>query len=52
METVFGELNVDKTFRTGFLHAGQWVKGAAESGRRKVNRPPHTLQSPSQSSYS
>jgi hypothetical protein len=52
MESALGELNVEKTLRTGFLQAGQWVKGAAESGRRKVNRPPHTLQSPSQSSYS
>src|SRR5436309_5540438 len=47
-----GELNVEKTFRTGFLHAGHWVKGAAEAGRRKLNLPPHTLHSPSHSSYS
>ncbi len=47
-----GELNVDHTRRTGFLQAGQWVSGAAERGRTSVNLPPHTLQSPSQSSYS
>jgi hypothetical protein len=47
-----GELNVDHTLRTGFLHAGHLVNGAAESGRRKVNFPPHTTQFPSQSSYS
>jgi hypothetical protein len=51
-ETVFGELKADHAFRTGFLQAGHWVNGAAESGRNKVNLPPHTLQSPSQSSYS
>jgi hypothetical protein len=47
-----GELKDEKTFRTGFLHAGQFVKGLAERGRFRVNFPPHTLQSPSQSSYS
>ena len=52
IETVFGELNVDQTLRTGLLQAGHWVRGAAETGRRKVNFPPHTLHSPSQSSYS
>jgi hypothetical protein len=52
MERVLGELKVDKTLRTGFLQAGQCVKGLAESGRRKVNRPPQTLQSPSHNSYS
>ncbi len=52
IESAFGELNVDHTFRTGFLHAGHWVRGAAETGRRRVNFPPQTLQSPSQSSYS
>ena len=40
------------TLRTGFLHAGQCVSGLAESGRRKVNLPPHTAQSPSHNSYS
>lgn len=52
IDSAFGELKVENTLRTGFLHAGQWVKGLASSGRRSVNRPPHTLQSPSQSSYS
>jgi hypothetical protein len=52
IDNCFGELNVENTFRTGFLHAGHWVNGLASSGRRSVNRPPHTLQSPSQSSYS
>jgi len=47
-----GELKVERTLRTGFLQAGHWVKGAAESGRRRVNLPPHTAQLPSQSSYS
>jgi hypothetical protein len=52
METFRGELKVEKTRRTGFLHAGHFVNGAAESGRWSVKWPPHTLQSPSQSSYS
>ena len=52
IESFLGELKVDHTRRTGFLHAGHLVKGAAESGRRKVNFPPHTAQLPSQSSYS
>jgi hypothetical protein len=52
IETLFGELNVDQILRTGFLHAGQFVSGFAESGRRNVNFPPHTGQPPSQSSYS
>ena len=47
-----GELNVERILRTGFLHAGHCVSGGAESGRRKVNLPPQTLQLPSQSSYS
>jgi len=51
-ESAFGELKVDQTFRTGFLHAGQFVSGLAETGRRSVNLPPHTGQPPSQSSYS
>jgi hypothetical protein len=51
-ESALGELKVDHTLRTGFLQAGHFVKGAAESGRRKVNFPPHTAQFPSQSSYS
>src|SRR5258706_4145821 len=52
IETVLGELKVENRRRTGFLQAGHWVKGAAERGRRKVNFPPHTLQSPSHNSYS
>jgi hypothetical protein len=52
MDTVLGELNDENNFRTGFLQAGQWVRGAADTGRRKVKRPPQTTQSPSQSSYS
>src|SRR6202030_1790587 len=28
IESVLGELNVENTFRTGFLHAGQLVNGA------------------------
>ena len=52
IDTAFGELNVENSLRTGFLQAGQWVNGLASSGRRSVKRPPHTLQSPSQSSYS
>lgn len=47
-----GELNADHALRTGLLHAGQSVSGLAESGRKRVNFPPQTLQSPSQSSYS
>jgi len=47
-----GELKVEMILRTGFLHAGHFVNGGAESGRRNVNFPPHTLQSPSHSSYS
>jgi hypothetical protein len=38
--------------RTGFRHTGQWVNGLADNGRRSVNLPPHTLQSPSHNSYS
>src|SRR5476649_3087238 len=48
----FAGLNVDKILRTGFLHAGQFVSGLAESGRFNVNFPPQTLQPPSHSSYS
>ena len=47
-----GELNVEISFRTGFLQAGQQVSSAAESGLLRVNDPPQILQSPSQSSYS
>jgi hypothetical protein len=52
IESALGELKVDHTLRTRFLHAGHLVNGAAESGRRNVNFPPHAAQSPSQSSYS
>ena len=47
-----GVLKPEMIFRTGFLHAGHLVKGAADKGRFSVNVPPHTLHSPSQSSYS
>jgi hypothetical protein len=47
-----GELKPEMILRTGFLHAGQCVSGLADSGRRNVNFPPQTLQSPSHSSYS
>ena|ERR1041385_3534722 len=47
-----GELNVEMILRTGFLQAGHCVNGAALSGRRSVNLPPHTLHSPSHNSYS
>ena len=43
---------MDHTRRTGFLHAGHLVKGGADSGRHRVNFPPHTTHFPSQSSYS
>jgi hypothetical protein len=55
METGFsfcGELKLEMILRTGFLQAGQFVSGLAESGRFKVNFPPQTLQSPSHNSYS
>jgi len=52
IETFLGELKVDQILRTGFLHAGQFVSGLAESGRCSVNFPPHTGQPPSQTSYS
>ena len=47
-----GELNVEMILRTGFLQAGHSVNVAADSGRRSVNLPPQTLQSPSHNSYS
>lgn len=47
-----GELKLEIILRTGFLHAGHLVKGAALKGRFNVNLPPQTTQSPSQSSYS
>jgi hypothetical protein len=51
-DTFRGELKLENSLRTGFLQAGQCVKGFAEAGRCRVNLPPHTWQSPSQSSYS
>src|SRR4051794_3829412 len=51
-ERVLGELKVDMSLRTGFLQAGHLVNSCASSGRRKVNLPPQTLQSPSHNSYS
>jgi hypothetical protein len=39
-----GVLKPEMIFRTGFLHAGQFVRGLAESGRFKVNFPPQTTQ--------
>ncbi len=51
-ERVLGELKDERTFRTGFLQAGHFVKGGAESGRQRVNLPPHTAQLPLISSYS
>ena len=47
-----GVLKPEMILRTGFLHAGQFVSGLAESGRFKVNFPPQTTQWPSHSSYS
>jgi len=47
-----GEVNVEMTLRTDFWQAGHWVNGAALSGRRSVNRPPHAAHSPSHGSYS
>jgi len=34
-----GELKLEMILRTGFLHAGQFVSGLADSGRFKVNFP-------------
>src|SRR4051812_19641472 len=39
--SLMGELNEEMILRTGFLHAGQFVNGLAESGRCSVNFPPH-----------
>ena len=47
-----GELKLEKIFRTGFLHAGHFVKAGALAGRRKVNFPPHTTHPPWHNSYS
>jgi hypothetical protein len=50
--SLVGVLKPDMILRTGFLHAGQWVNGFADSGLLSVNFPPHILQSPSHNSYS
>ena len=50
--SLMGELKLERTLRTGFLQAGHCVSGLALKGRSRVNFPPHTLQSPSHSSYS
>src|SRR5678816_2188206 len=50
--SLLGDVNVEITLRTGFLHAGHRVNSGALKGRRNVNFPPQTVQSPSQSSYS
>jgi hypothetical protein len=47
-----GELKLEMILRTGFLQAGQFMSGLADSGLFNVNVPPHTLQSPSHNSYS
>jgi hypothetical protein len=47
-----GVLKAENTLRTGFLQAGHFVSGGADSGRFSVNVPPHTLHSPSHNSYS
>jgi hypothetical protein len=47
-----GELKVEMILRTGRRQAGQTFNGAALIGRRNVNWPPHTMQSPSHNSYS
>jgi hypothetical protein len=47
-----GEFTCEMIFRTGFRHNGHFVNGGRLAGRRRLNFPPHTLQSPSQSSYS
>ena len=47
-----GIQSTEKSRRTGFLQAGHLVNSCAVIGRRSVNLPPHTLQSPSHNSYS
>jgi hypothetical protein len=47
-----GEFTSEIIFRTGFLHSGQFVNAGRDAGRRRLNFPPQTLQSPPQSSYS
>ena len=50
--SLIGELKLEISFFTGFLHRGQLVSGVAERGRLRVNCPPQTLQLPSFSAYS
>src|SRR5256885_650731 len=52
IELLLEALNVDHTLRTGFLHAGQFVRCGVDKGRPSLNRPPHTLQARSQRWYS
>jgi hypothetical protein len=47
-----GELTCEMIFRTGFRQSGHLASGGREAGRRRLNWPPQTLQSPSHSSYS
>jgi hypothetical protein len=47
-----GELTVDMSFRTGLRQRGHFSRGGRLAGRRRLNFPPQTLQSPLQSSYS
>ena len=48
-----GVLKPEMIFRTGFLQAGHFSSGGADSGRFNVNVPPHALQPPAaQTSYS
>jgi hypothetical protein len=47
-----GELKLEMSLRTGLLHKGHLVSSGALIGRRRVNFPPQTMHSPSQSSYS
>ncbi|HEX3100587.1 MAG TPA: hypothetical protein VHQ01_02285 [Pyrinomonadaceae bacterium] len=47
-----GVLKLEMILRTGFLQAGHFSSGGADSGRLSVNLPPQTTQLPSHSSYS
>src|SRR5271154_1829003 len=42
-----GVLKDEMILRTGFLHAGHFSSGGADSGRFSVNLPPQTTQLPS-----
>ena len=50
--SLWGVEKPEMILRTGFLQAGQLVRGLAERGRLRVNLPPQARHSPSQSSYS